>query len=87
MGKKKKQKNIQIGPTVMKDGLEETIYMRVEEEVETVEFDVWWVLRQDKIPGHHMKEVIKADMMARGLSDKESLEDFDAALKQYGIKL
>ncbi len=55
--------------------------------VETYEFDVWWVLRQDKIPGHHMKEVIRADMMARGLSDKESLEDFDVALKQYGIKL
>lgn len=54
--------------------------------VEVFEFDVWWALRQDKIPGHHMKEVIKADMMARGLSNNESLEDFDKALKQYGIK-
>lgn len=55
-------------------------------EQEIFEFDVWWVLRQSKIPAHHMKEVIKADMRARGVSDKETLECFDKALKDYGIK-
>lgn len=55
-------------------------------EQEIFEFDVWWVLRQAKIPAHHMKEVIKADMRARGVSDKETLECFDKALKDYGIK-
>jgi len=83
MGKKNKNKHVpQSGAQNLSAPIDKEMPV-----VETYEFDVWWVLRQDKIPGHHMKEVIKADMKARGLSDKESLEDFDVALKQYGIKL
>lgn len=51
------------------------------------EFDVWWVMRRDRMPKHHMKEVIKADFMARGVNSKDTLENFDKALEKYGIKL
>lgn len=54
---------------------------------ELLEFDVWHVMRSPKIPQHHMKEIIKADFRARGLSEKESMEVFDKALSDYGVKL
>ncbi len=54
---------------------------------ETVEFDVWWASRQSQIPAHHHKEIIKADMRGRGVSMKETMQDFDEALKKYGIQL
>lgn len=52
-----------------------------------VDFDAWFAMRGSKIPKHHHKEVIKADFKGRGLGQYESLEDFDKALKQYGINL
>lgn len=52
-----------------------------------VTFDSWYHLRASKIPKQHMKEIIAADFKARKLSDMESIEDFDNALKQYGVKL
>ena len=52
-----------------------------------VDFDVWYVMRSPKIPRNHHKEIIKADFKGRGLSQCESLEDFDAALAKYGVKL
>jgi hypothetical protein len=54
---------------------------------EKVDFDAWFVMRGEKIPKHHHKEIIKADFKGRGLGQHESLEDFDAALAKYGIKL
>ena len=52
-----------------------------------VTFDSWYHQRKGKIPKHHLKEVIWADMMARGLKDKATMEEFDRALKLYGVKL
>ncbi len=52
-----------------------------------VEFDVWYVLREAKIPKHHHKEIIKADFKGQGLSDHETMAVFDAALKKYGLML
>ena len=56
-------------------------------EVEKVDFDAWHTMRAGRIPKHHHKEIIKADFKARGLGQCESLENFDEALKKYGIKL
>ena len=52
-----------------------------------VDFDAWFVMRGSKIPKHHHKEIIQADFKGRGLKQHESLEDFDAALRMYGINL
>lgn len=52
-----------------------------------VDFDAWFVMRGSKIPKQHHKEVIRADFKGRGLSQYESLEAFDAALRKYGINL
>jgi hypothetical protein len=54
---------------------------------EKVDFDAWFVMRENKIPPQHHKEIVKADFKGRGLGQCESLEDFDAALGKYGIKL
>lgn len=52
-----------------------------------VDFDVWFAMRGPRIPGHHHKEIIKADFKGRGLGQSESMEVFDEALRKYGIKL
>lgn len=64
------------------------------EEVETeeapvpmVDFAVWFVMRERRIPSNHHKEIIWADFKARGLEAKATVEDYDAALALYGIKL
>jgi hypothetical protein len=52
-----------------------------------VDFDAWFALRKNKIPAHHHKEIIKADFKGRGLGQLETMANFDAALKKYGLKL
>ena len=49
-------------------------------------FDAWYALRGSSIPAQHMKEILRADFKARGLSDMETLQRYDAALVQYGVK-
>jgi hypothetical protein len=61
--------------------------MPLVEEVPTVGFDVWFAMREKKIPGQHLREIIWADFKGRGLSNKETLADYDMALAKYGIKL
>jgi len=56
-------------------------------EVEKVDFDTWFAMRQAKIARQHHKEIIQADFKARGVKDSESVADFDAALRKYGVKL
>ena len=56
-------------------------------EAELMDFDIWHIMRSGRIPAIHMKEVIKADFKGRGLSNKETMECFDQALSDYGIKL
>lgn len=55
--------------------------------VEKVDFDAWYALREGRIARQHHKEIIKADFRARGLSQHESMDDFDEALRKYGVKL
>jgi hypothetical protein len=52
-----------------------------------VEFNAWFASRSKKIPAQHHREVLKADFKARGLGAMASMEDFDQALRKYGIKL
>ena len=56
-------------------------------EVEKVDFDTWFAMRQAKMARQHHKEIIQADFKARGVKECESVEDFDAALRKYGVKL
>jgi hypothetical protein len=52
-----------------------------------VSFDSWYHQRKQKIAKCHMKEIIWADFKARGMKDKQTMEEFDKALKLYGVKL
>jgi hypothetical protein len=48
-------------------------------------FDQWWMLAQGrKKMRSHLKEVIWADMQARGLSKKEPQAKYDEALRLFG---
>lgn len=52
---------------------------------EKVSFDQYWMLAQGKVKMRsHLKEIIWADMKARGLSKSESIEKYDAALRLFG---
>ena len=52
-----------------------------------VEFEEWYALREAQIPAFHKKEIIMADFKGRKVSMKETVQVFDEALKQYGVKL
>ena len=53
----------------------------------TISFDQWWMLLNKKISlPYYKKEIIAADFKARGLSQSEKAETFDAALRSFGIK-
>lgn len=56
-------------------------------EPELVDLDTWYYLRIKNIPEHHMKEIIRADFVGRGLRDYEAMETFDKALESYGVKI
>lgn len=52
-----------------------------------VSFDSWYHQRKNKIPKQHMKEILIADFTSRGLGAEATMEEYDKALKLYGIKL
>jgi hypothetical protein len=54
---------------------------------ELVDFDAWFAARAARIPLHHYKEIILADMKARGVAMMNEMHKFDEALAKYGIKL
>lgn len=63
-----------------------TIVPPAGQDAEKISFDQWWMLLNGKMKLRpHMKEVIWADMKARGLTKMESAEAFDKALKLFGI--
>lgn len=65
----------------------EELLVAVEEQEPTVEFNVWFAMRERKIPSQHLREIIWADFRGQGVSGRETVADFDAALAKYGIKL
>jgi len=52
-----------------------------------VSFDSWYHQRKNKIPKQHMKEILAADFKSRGLKEEATMEEYDKALRLYGIKL
>jgi acetyl-CoA carboxylase alpha subunit len=55
------------------------------EDQDTMSFDQWWMLSQARKPLRpHMKEIVWADMKARGLSKKEPQAKYDAAMRLFG---
>lgn len=52
-----------------------------------IDFDAWWAMNENKIPGQHRKEIVLADFRARGLSPKETIQSYNEGLKRYGVKL
>jgi len=52
-----------------------------------VSFESWYHQRSNKIPKQHVREIIMADFTSRGLGNKATMEEYDKALKLYGVKL
>ena len=50
-----------------------------------VSFDSWWITASKSIPRQHAKEIIWADMQARGVKEEEPLAVYEAALRKYGL--
>lgn len=61
--------------------------LKQEEQAQKIDFDGWWASRAKLIAPQHHKEIVKADFRGRGLSTLETMEDYDDALREYGIKL
>lgn len=68
----KLKKSVQVVPT---------------ETTPTVAFNVWFAMREKKIPARHLREIIWADFKGQGLSNNETIAVFDEALVKYGVKL
>jgi hypothetical protein len=52
-----------------------------------IDFDTWFIVRKSVIPGHHHREIIKADFLGRKVPMQATIKEFDDALAKYGIKL
>lgn len=50
-----------------------------------IDFGSWYYSKA--VPTHHYKEIVWADFQARGLSEYETKETFDKALKLYGLNI
>jgi hypothetical protein len=57
------------------------------EVAETMEFETWFAKREDDIPKHHHREILVADFKSRGLGQCHSMEEWDAALRKYGVNI
>jgi len=61
--------------------------VQIEENIiPTVAFNVWFAMREKRIPARHLREIIWADFKGQGLSNNETIAAFDAALVRYGVK-
>lgn len=84
--KKKKQKeaNLAVEIKAMEDAKRKVTPAK---QVATMSYDSWYHQRKSEIPKQHLKEVIWADMSARGIKNMSTMEEFDKALGLYGVKL
>lgn len=89
MAKKNKYLNeLEVETQAMEKEVKAAIAPVVEKiKEELVDFDAWFASRAARIDTHHYKEIIMADMKARGVAMQNSLAKFDEALGKYGIKL
>ena len=82
--------NDKLEPPVKQDteyDMVEATAPEVQPEEPKVDFDTWFVIRKSVIPGHHHREIIKADFLGRKVSMQATIKEFDDALAKYGIKL
>ena len=77
---KKKDIIDEVNETVMEEAAPEAIE-------ELIDFDEWYSLREDMIPRQHHREILRADFNARKMPKLNTVEAFDRALGQYGVKL
>ena len=82
--KKKKSLKEEIKEMEQKKREESAPAVKAEKEVS---FDSWYHQRKSKIAKCHMKEIIWADMEARGMKKRAKMSEFDKALELYGVKL
>ena len=57
------------------------------EQTPVYDFNVWFALREKRIPKQHLKEIVWADFRGQGLSGQETLATYDRALTRYGVTL
>lgn len=81
---KKKSLKAEIKEMESKKREEAAVPVKAEKKVS---FNSWYHQRKNSIPKQHMKEVILADFVARGLKEEATMEEYDNALKLYGVKL
>lgn len=53
---------------------------------EGLSFEQWWMITNNVKPMRaHMKEILQAEFKSRGLKSHASKEQFDEALKRFGL--
>lgn len=54
---------------------------------EKIDFEQWWLIRSPTLgQPSHVKDILKADARGRKLSSKETMERWDWAARQFGLK-
>lgn len=85
---KNKKKSLKEEIKAMESKKREEKEVKVVKDVEKkVSFESWFKKRKSQIPAVHKKEIIVADMKARGIGKEATMAEFDAALEKYGVKL
>jgi len=84
--KKKEKKDIDLAVEIKKMEDAKRVVVKVKTNVK-LSFNSWYHQRKNQIPKQHLKEILWADFNARGVKEQSTVEEFDKALKLYGIKL
>ena len=59
-----------------------------ENEIKSVDFDQWWADRSAALKQPpHLKEILKVDAAARGVTGKQAFEKWDWAARQFGLNI
>lgn len=86
MAKKKTNKELDLAAEIKKMEDAKRVAAPTKQDKE-VSFSSWYHQRKASIPKQHLKEVIWADMVARGLKEMATMKEYDKALELYGVKL
>jgi hypothetical protein len=59
-----------------------------QDEDRCIDFDQWWIEKATTLKQpQHIKEILRVDAAARGLTDKQSIDKWDWAAKQFGLNI
>lgn len=85
MAKKSKQSDdLKAKIKEMEEKKREAVPVKMDKKVS---FDSWYHQRSKSIPKQHLKEILAADFQSRGIKGDATMEEFDRALKLYGVEL